>query len=138
MTCTVVRSSAWSGVVQVPAVIFGRYSSLHVGGRLVAGAGGESQPDKSTTRTTGGVVLVRSGGFSTSTITGSFMGGGGLLSRRGGVSGSGTSVRTACGVLSVLVRTAGGGVEGAGGLASSCGVTGDVSSHGEFLLFCRE
>ena len=107
-------------MVQVQAAIFGRDSSQRVGGRLVEEEGGESRPDKSI-RTAGGVVVFRSSGF-ISTIDGRFRGGGGLVSRRGGVSRSRASVRTACGVSDELVRMVGGGLEGAGGLASGCGV----------------
>ena len=120
---------AWSGVVQVPAVIFGRDLSLRIGIRLVMGEGGESQPDRSI-RTVGGVVV--------SSITGGFGGRGGLVSRRGSVSRSGASFRTACGVSGVLVCTIGEGLEGAGALVSCCDVTGIVPIHGEFLHFWRE
>ena len=44
----------------------------------------------------------------------------------------------ACQVSDGLVLTVGGGLEGAGGLASGCCVAGDMPSHGEFLHFCRE
>ena len=129
MWCTVVRSSAWSGVVQVPAVIFGSDASLRVGGWLVAGTLGDSWPDKSI-RIIGGVILFRSGDCFASSITGGLQGGGGLVSRGGGVSGSDLSVRTTCGISGMLVPTVGGGFEGAGGLASVGGVSGDGPGQG--------
>ena len=90
---------------------------------------GDSSSDKSI-MIIGGVELFRAGDCFVSSISGSLQGGGGLVSRERGVNRSGLSERATCGVSSVLVPTVGGGVEGAGGLASVGGVPGDGPGQG--------
>ena len=53
------------------------------------------------------------------------------------MSSSDASATTACGVLDELVRTVSGGLKGAGGLASGCGVAGIVPSHRNSCLLAR-
>lgn len=69
MSCTIVVSSGWSGVVQIRVVIVGRYSSLYIGGRLVGEDGGET-PLARSIMTGIGVVVFRSGSLAVSSSDG--------------------------------------------------------------------
>ena len=112
-----------------PSSNLGSNVSLRFGGWLVVEVMGDSSSDKSI-MVIGGVEFFRAGDCFVSSISGSLQGGGGLVSREGGVARSKLSVRTTCGISSVLVPTADGGVEGAGGLASVSGVPGDGPGQG--------